>query len=59
MRLIRSADKAPNVNFIALLDRYKNLLSRKLPAIRNITVATHLTFISVKHVQKTLSGKML
>ena len=48
MGLIASADESPNINFIAFLNRYKNLFSWKLPAVWYVASTAHMTFISVE-----------
>jgi hypothetical protein len=45
--LTLSVNKLKDVYFIRLLNRYVNVLSGKLPAIRHVALRTNMGFISI------------
>lgn len=48
--LALSVDKTKYIDFVRLLNRYVNILCRKLPTIRHISLRTKMRFISIIEV---------
>jgi hypothetical protein len=57
--MVVATNKPPNIDFIASLYRYMNILIWELPAIRIIAFAANMAFITVKQIDYPLFRKAL